>query len=174
MRRKILSAFALALCLSALSCHSTMSGPPSETLKLGQLAGKWKSTSHSLAATINGLSEDAERTFECKWTLDKYYLTCLQLGEMDGKPVREVDLFTYSESAKLYSMAVVTDIGDNPPQVFTNWFAWDKDTWRFLPRNGVRSTWEFKSPDYHTTLTERSTDGGTWTEIVRGEHHRVF
>ena len=166
----------LALCLGAAACHPGKQGlpePSKEVVKLGQLIGKWKTKSHRLASSLNDTAGESELNFTCSWTLDKFYVACVQMGEMSGQKVKEVDLFGYSEKAELYSMLVVLDIGDAAPRTYTNWFAWDKNVWRFQPLNGVRSTWEFKSPDYHVTQTERSVDGVNWAVSSTSEHFRV-
>lgn len=174
--RGLRSFVVVAICLGALACRSSreaVSQPPKEVATLGQLIGKWKSTTHRYARDLSGVAGDIVQTFECKWTLDKNYVACAQMGETGGEKVKEVDVFGYSGQAGLYTMMVVVDIGDRPPQVFANWFHVDKNTWHFLPREGTRTTWEFKSPDYQATTTERSADGGAWIVSYTGEHTRI-
>jgi hypothetical protein len=162
--------------MGAIACHSakeSLAAPPKEVGKLGQLVGKWHSKSRRLATSLNDTSPLTEFNFECRWTLDKYDIACSQVADIGGQKVREVDVFGYSEHAKLYTMMVVLDVGVSSPRIFSRWFAWDKDTWRFLPQDGLRSTWEIKSPDYHLTRTERSGDGINWTVSSTGEHRRL-
>lgn len=164
----------VAVSLGAPACRSRngLSEPPKEVAKLGDLIGKWKSTSRRLASNLRANTSDMELTFECQWTLDKYYVSCLQTGEINGKKVKEADVFGYSEQARLYTMTVVVDVEDVPLQVYSNWFAWEGNIWRFLPRDGIRSTWELKSPDLHITQTERSVDG-VWVVSSTGQHTRI-
>lgn len=174
--RGLYSLAALAVCLGTVACHSaqpTLPDPPKEVLKLGQMVGRWRNNSHHLASSLRAATSDMDLTFDCKWTPDKYSVSCVQTGEIGGKKVREVDIFGYSEHARLYTMMVVLDVGGGQPQIYTNWFAWDKDTWRFLPRDGIRTTWEFKSPDYHVTQTEHTADGVNWVVAATGEQIRL-
>lgn len=126
-----------------------------------------------MARSISGRAADIELTFECNWTSDKYYVACTQLGDVEGQRIKEVDVYGYSGQAGMYSMLAVLEVGDGVPQVFTNWFEWEGNTWRFVPKNGIRSTWEIKTPDYHVTRTERL-DGANWIENATGEHKRIY
>jgi hypothetical protein len=175
--RGIRSCVALAICLGAVACRSARDvapEPSKEVARLGQLLGKWRSKSHHLARSIASAVPDTDLTFTCMWTEDKNYLACSQTGQIGKRQIKEVDVFGYSKQDKLYSMLVLLDIENAPPQVYANWFTWEGDTWRFLPRNGVRSTWQFKTPDYHVTRTERSDDGKHWNLASSGEHTRVY
>ena len=174
--RGLCSLLVCAICLGAAGCRSGKEAapdPPKETGKLEQLIGKWRSKTQRFARNVNGLGGEREFTFECKWTLDKYYVACTQVAEANGQTVKETDVFGYSGQAGLYSMMVVLDVGNLPPQVYTDWFTMDNQTWHFFARRGTRSTWVFKSPDYHVTSTERSVDGIHWEVSSSGEHVRI-
>jgi hypothetical protein len=175
--RAIRSSVAITICLGAAACHSGKDSPPQpskEVAKLGQLVGKWSSKSHHLAQDLRGGAPDRDLVFTCLWTKDRNYVACSQVGEIAGKEVKEVDVYGYSEQARLYTMIVFVDVADSPPQVFSNWFEWDGSLWRFLPRDGIRATWEFTSPDHHVTRAERLVDGKRWELTAIGEHTRVY
>ena len=175
--RGVHSFVALAICLGAVACRSardTAPEPSKEIARLGQLVGKWRSHSHHLARNIKGGVPDTDLTFTCAWTDNRDYLACWQAGVISGKNVKEVDVYGYSKESNLYTMVVFLDVADAPPQVYTNWFAWDGNLWRFLPRDGIRSTWEFQSLDHHITRTERTEDGKKWDLAAIGDHTRVY
>ncbi len=140
-------------------------------LKLGVLAGKWKT---------EGAFADGRKTssdLECRWSAQQNYLVCEQVVKFPEGEHRQLTAYSYSNAEHVYRYTTIADPGALPTSgtVEINGTVWTYHS--SFERNGkttqIRTTNDFSVPSTETFKVETSQDGATWTTAMQGSAHRV-